>query len=224
MSSWSQNIKKLKIFFEKNGHSRVPMRYKEDLALGRWVQKVRISKEKLSTKQLAQLDALNFVWSDDIRKEKHKKWLLMIKRLEKFKEENGHCRVPSKYEPDKKLGRWVEVQRTRKTHLEDWQIQKLETLGFVWSHEIQIRKKAKWYEMYRRLEVFYKKYGHSDVPEYWSEDVELSIWVISQRRPKKPLPENKITLLNTLNFSWNKSLQGSKRKRNAQGRFISSLN
>lgn len=220
-ADWKKMYNQLHSFFSKNEHSQVPYRYKEDPKLGAWVQKQRASESSLAKKQIALLNQLNFVWSEDIRKEKNKRWLLMFKRLEKFRKLNGHCNVPSKYAPDKLLGRWVEVLRTKKDKLEDWKIKKLKAIYFKWSDDLKREKDKRWYVMYRKLEKFYNRYGHSSVPEYWENDKELSIWVISQRRPKKPLSKDKVRLLNELKFQWNNS--ALKRKRDLHGKFVSIL-
>lgn len=218
MNSWGAYIEELKEFYKNYGHSRVPYRYKENPELGRWVQKLRLQENKLTGSQKKQLNNLKFLWSSDIRKEKRKKWLLMFARLVKFQIHYGHCNVPSKYDQDPKLGRWVEVLRTQKGKLELWQEKKLAKIGFMWSDDIQDAKEKRWYQMYRRLEAFYQKFGHSDVPEGW-DDQELAIWVICQRRPKKPLSAKRRNLLDLLAFSWNGSI--GLNMRDKKGKFIS---
>jgi hypothetical protein len=216
---WKINYNKLKQYYLKQGNSRVPYRYKKDPALGGWVSRLRRNKSKLSKQKVQLLQQLNFAWSGDIEKEKRKHWLLMFSKLKKFKESKGHCNVPSKYTPDRKLGRWVEVLRTNQWKLDDWQIKKLKNINFKWSEDIQTDKEKKWYSMYRSLEAFFIKYGHSDVPEYWKEDESLSIWVMSQRRPKIPHSKDKLSLLKQVNFSFNNSI--GLNKRDSNGRFIS---
>lgn len=223
-SSWLANYKQLKVYYQENGNTRVPYRYEANRQLGRWVQKQRLNEEKLTSQQKKLLEQVEFVWQNDIRKEKNKNWLLMFKRLEKFKDERGHCNVSSRNESDRKLGRWVEVLRLRKDKLEDWKIRKLNDIGFKWSDIIRNEKEESWYTMYRKLETFYKKFEHSDVPEFWEEDKKLAVWVTSQRRPKKPLSRNKIRLLEDLNFSWNNEIsKKKKRQRDDKGRFLSTL-
>ena len=102
--------------------------------------------------------------------------------------------------------------------LKDWQLKKLDELNFKWTDNIKSEKEKNWYSMYRQLEEFYNKYGHSDVPEYWSENVSLSIWVMSQRRPKKKLSNSKINLLRMLKFSFNSTIGFN--KRDEKGRFL----
>lgn len=216
---WDEKYKQLKEFYKTYGHSRVPYRSTMYPGLGKWVSKQRMNQHKLSKRKINKLNKLDFVWSSLLRKENHQYWFRMYGKLKRFQKEHGHCNVPSKYEPEKKLGRWVEVQRLYKDKMESWKKQKLEALGFEWSDKKWDNKVNHWHEMYERLRRFYERFGHSRVPEYWEEDPELSLWVISQRRPKKPLPPEKRNLLKELDFSWNN--EAPKRKRDHKGRFIS---
>ena len=221
-TAWKRKYKELLKFFSIYKHSRISCHSKDYPSLGDWIHKQRRRKDSLSKEQIKLLNNVNFVWPEDIRKEKNKRWLLLFKRLENFKREKGHCNVPSQYLPDKTLGKWVDGLRIRRQYLEEWKTKKLKVIGFKWSEDIQLEKSKRWYTMYRRLEQFYRKYGHSNVPEYWKKDVDLSIWVICQRRPKKPLTPSKVKLLNELKFSWNNT--PLKRKRDNKGRFISETN
>jgi hypothetical protein len=64
-------------------------------------------------KRKRKLDDMGFIWDrDNIL---HDKWERMFQRLEQYKEEHGHCRVPRKYEHGcvglpTTLGSWVMVQ------------------------------------------------------------------------------------------------------------------
>ncbi|MEM1010486.1 MAG: helicase associated domain-containing protein, partial [Myxococcota bacterium] len=185
--NWKKMYNKLKVFKNKHGHCKVPSKSKEDPQLSSWVSRQRHSKNKLEKWKIEKLNEISFSWAEDIRKEKRKAWLNMYTRLKKFNTDNGHCNVPSQYDADEKLGRWIETQRLYKDKMEQWKIDMLERLGFKWSEDIQREKKLRWYKMYDKLKAFHTRFGHSRVPEYWAEDQELSLWVIGQRRPKKPL-------------------------------------
>ena len=58
----------------------------------------------------------------------------MFQELKEFKEEHGHCNVPSKHLGG--LGKWVDTQRRGgeegSQRLDAGLIQKLEELGFRW--------------------------------------------------------------------------------------------
>ena len=60
-ANWYERLEELKVFQQKNGHTRVPIR---DSKLGRWVDKQRTEfrRSYLSEERKAQLDDLDFVW------------------------------------------------------------------------------------------------------------------------------------------------------------------
>ena len=72
---------------------------------------------------------------------KEGKWLESLAKVVKFKEEHGNCNVPRKWKRDPTLGEWVHFQRrqfrlrqlSRRNHMTDERIRKLETVGFEWS-------------------------------------------------------------------------------------------
>ncbi|MDQ3290347.1 MAG: helicase associated domain-containing protein, partial [Bacteroidota bacterium] len=60
-------------------------------------------------------------------------WEDMYKRLEQFKQKYGHTRVPIKWQPDPKLGKWVSRMRNEKEKLYPERIVLLNKIGFDWS-------------------------------------------------------------------------------------------
>ena len=93
--------------------------------------------------------------------------------------------------------------------LTDDRIKRLSLLGFAWN----IRDD--WKKHFEELKSFVKTHGHANVPARYSENRRLGIWVSSQRqqykvrnsgedtsKPKPPLTDERIALLNELNFTW----------------------
>lgn len=73
--------------------------------------------KRLSLERKEKLDALGFVWSlRSKRIDDH--WDEMFKQLVDYKNEHGDCLVPSRYEANLKLGKWVETQRYEYTKLQ----------------------------------------------------------------------------------------------------------
>ncbi|KAL7572037.1 hypothetical protein ACA910_001690 [Epithemia clementina (nom. ined.)] len=73
--------------------------------------------KKLSRERKEKLDALGFVWSlRSKRIEDH--WDQMFRQLVEYKKKQGDCLVPSRYEENLKLGKWVETQRYEYTKLQ----------------------------------------------------------------------------------------------------------
>ena len=134
-SSWKQRINDLKEFKKKHGHCDVPFRYQPNPTLGHWVANIRHAKkfDTLAEDKFLILDALGFSW---IIKQQgiNVPWKQRINDLKLFKKEYGHCKVPSVYQPNPSLARWVASvrdQKKRSTLTED-SILMLDALGFVW--------------------------------------------------------------------------------------------
>ena len=69
------------------------------------------------------------------------KWDIMFKRLETFKEQNGHCDVPAK---EGTLGRWVKVQRGlyKADTLDKTREEQLKSIGMVWNPKRGAKRKS----------------------------------------------------------------------------------
>jgi hypothetical protein len=125
--AWEENFKLLVDYKEQHGHCNVPQKYEQDPVLGLWVVNQRQRKDSLSAEQLSKLDDLGFSWSI------LRTWNENFELLVSYKEQYGHCNVPTIYSHDPILGRWVITQRQRKDSLSDNQCAKLDDLGFSWS-------------------------------------------------------------------------------------------
>lgn len=105
---WSVMYKRLKEFYQNNGHCIVPTNY-EDISLYHWVKNVRIKyiNNKLSNLQVKELDNINFAFN-------YYEWVWnknFIKLKEYFKNYNTNT-VPSSYISDDgtQLGAWFTRQ------------------------------------------------------------------------------------------------------------------
>lgn len=63
------------------------------------------------------------------------RWNLCYSKVLAFKKKYGHCRVPTKFPEDTKLGNWVNKQRNLAAgnKLPPHRRQKLDSIGFVWT-------------------------------------------------------------------------------------------
>ena len=105
---WEEWCRILALYRNREGHCDVPVKHKEgDFLLGHWVNNRRTKREKLSEEQRKHLDELGFVWDPF-----EKAWERSLAALIKFKNREGHCRVPDKHiENGINLGKWVGKQR-----------------------------------------------------------------------------------------------------------------
>ena len=145
---WMQMFEELMEYKEKHGDCLVPLNYKVNPKLGRWVQHQRSqyqNKKKGKTRQITderiyKLEEIGFVWYRGWKKRDDEGWMLMFEQLVEYKEEHGDCLVPRKYEINAKLSNWVCHQRKhyvykgrgKPTNLTDERIHKLQEIGFVW--------------------------------------------------------------------------------------------
>ena len=131
-------------------------------------------------------------------------------QLTVYKEKHGDCLVPSRYEENLKLGKWVETQRYEYTKLQrasggpnvssteiiidskprptnprltEERLRRLESIGFEWKvkHKMKRYFDKQWDQMFDRLLKFKEEKGHCMVPKRYPPDIKLGTWVHTQR-------------------------------------------
>jgi Helicase associated domain len=139
---WSQRFKELLQFHKDHGHSAVPHTYPPNPQLARWVKRQRrqykLRKDNrqstMTTERLDLLSSVGFIWdSHDVN------WREKLDTLMVYRNEHGHCNVPSNYR-DKKLATWVKCQRRqyklywdgKPSAMSPERILELEKVGFEW--------------------------------------------------------------------------------------------
>ena len=112
--AWERGYNALVTFKQREGHCRVPISHFENgFNLGSWVSVQRLKKQKVPPELRLRLDGLGFVW-----RPRQETWEHGIAALIKFKQREGHCRVPQQHkEGDFNLGIWVRTQRRLKNNL-----------------------------------------------------------------------------------------------------------
>ena len=209
-ANWHRRLAELKAFGAKFGHRNVTPKTPGYESLGSWAssQRVRRKKGLLNESQVADLDALGFVWDlQGLRKSAtFGGW---AEQLARFLKKFGHANVTPNSDGYEALGSWAIMQRTlrKKGLLDDNQIRTLDGLNFVW--ELQSAKAQQtWIKKYHELEAYYLEHGHSDMPRT-HENKTLANWVWIQRlRRKGPylkseqLTPAEVALLDKLAFKW----------------------
>jgi superfamily II DNA or RNA helicase len=191
--SWEERYADLLKFKSVHGHTRIPVDYKDDPVLGRWLagQRVLQRSGKLDSSRQDLLNKCGMVWS-----KYEETWDQMFKSLEKYKNLHGNCEVPSIYPKNPALGKWVHRQRAFKKNgkIRREHATALEQLGFRWE-SVDI-----WNLCYQDLVRFKTENGHCLVNTRSS----LGKWVLKIRRLRKEgkLPPDREMLLNTMGFVW----------------------
>jgi len=199
---WEKGFEELKKFKEREGHCRVPANYKtnDGLKLGNWVSRQRHAKEKnlsnMTQDCIARLESLNFIWDPLTEKLERN-----FSELKKFKEREGHCRVPANYKTNDglKLGSWVSDQRKNKDELSVDQIERLDAFGFVWDVLSE-----KWEKGFEELKKFKEREGHCRVHQHHKTDdgFALGAWVSTRRTVKATMAKDRIDKLDAIGFFW----------------------
>ena len=131
---WEKYFRQLVMFKQEFGHTNVPQRSGKYAALGTWVRNQRAAKRykrPIMAERAKRLDEIGFVWV----LVEPMAWEKMFAALVEFKKVHGHCNVPQKSGENKRLGKWVNTQRThykRRTLRHDRK-QQLDSIGFVWN-------------------------------------------------------------------------------------------
>ena len=192
---WEQGFAALEMFHKREGHCRVAALHLENgRKLGVWVVAQRSMKDRLTPDQLKKLESLGFIWNPH-----GELWEKGFIALVKFKNAEGHMRVPRGYEENGlDLGGWVISQRSKRKQLSSEQLERLNSLGFIWDPHTEL-----WEKGFAALTRFQKREGHCLVPKPHIEDeMKLGIWVNNVRARKNQFSPDQLNRLNSLNFSW----------------------
>jgi Helicase associated domain len=191
----------LREFSDREGHCRVPDRYRTDdgYQLGQWVGNQRSRKDTTALDRRQRLEALPG-WSWDPFSDQ---WEEGFSHLKEFSDREGHCRVPQRSKTDDgyRLGTWVNTQRSHKDTTALDRRQRLEALpGWSWYVHSD-----KWEEGFSYLKEFSDREGHCRVaPTFKTDDgYRLGQWVQNQRSHKDTMELDRRQRLEVLpGWSW----------------------
>ncbi len=192
---WEEGYAALFAYKERHGHCRMPRgRILNGFNLGSWVSNQRTLQDQLSPERKQRLDSLGFVWN-----ELTARWEDAFSALSAYKEEHGHCRVPSGHKFNSfGLGSWVSKQRLRQEELSAKRKQRLDDLGFVWGPITE-----QWEKGFAALVAFKEQHDHCSVARgHKFNDFNLGTWVGTQRNRQEELSLERKQRLNDLGFIW----------------------
>jgi len=179
---WEEGFSYLKQFSEREGHCRVPQRYKtnDGYRLGQWVTIQRTANDTMEPDRRQRLEALPG-WSWDPFSDQ---WEEGFSHLNQFSDREGHCRVSVYYKTSDgyRLGAWLGRQRANKDTMDPDRRQRLEALpGWSWNALLD-----KWEEGFSHLKQFSDREGHCRVSVYYktSDGYRLGAWLRRQRANK----------------------------------------
>jgi superfamily II DNA or RNA helicase len=197
-AEWDANFAELKAYQKEFGNCAVPTRYKEDSFLGQWVstQRAHYASGKLSKERVRDLTEIGFEWHSF-----NAAWDIQLAELEAYKGKFGNCAVPNNYKENAALGHWVSMQsRLRKAgKLSAQRVRRLDQIGFEWE-----RRSAAWDASFAALKLYRDRLGNCDVPNQFTENKALGVWVATQRASMKSgkLSDERVRQLSEIGFTW----------------------
>lgn len=219
-SSWQKYYEVLLKYRKKYGNCNVPSRFKDGISLGTWVvaQRQLYKFDEIDEEKIDLLNSINFNW------EPHKsEWEDRYLELMQYKQDNGHCNVPQRYD-NSKLSNFVSrargiyrysnidengnyISKERGGILTAEQVALLNDIDFTW--RLTGDNSERWNERYAELKKYYEEYGDADVPVKWVVNPVLGRWLETQRRDYKEnkLSDAKLKKLNKLKIIWNKGCE-----------------
>jgi hypothetical protein len=160
----------------------------------------------MTLSRIQKLERLGFEWECQ-----GAAWEDRLSELADYRKIHGHCNVPQLYSENTRLGTWVMTQRTnyrlyregKKTHMTTFRIKELDSLGFEWGVCFNA-----WEKRFSELADYRKIHGHCNVPQSYSENIQLGNWVTKQKMnyklhragKKSPMTTSRIQALKTLDF------------------------
>ena len=186
-----------------------------------WLVKQRANLDKNNTEdyRVQKLNEIGYVWES--REEIfEKQWLETYNKVVEFK--NKHGRFPNRIKKkdltdeeiyENRLGNWLinQKQKLDKNKTEDYRVQKLNEIGFVWESNEEFLEKQ-WLEKYNKLVEFKKKYGRfpkrirkfKQKTEQDKMENSLYDWLIGQRAnlDKNNTEDYRVQKLNEIGFDW----------------------
>jgi hypothetical protein len=221
---WDIRYKQLVEYKRTHGNCSVPRKYELNKELGRWVSNQVRHKcgDSLHKDRIAKLESIGFVWGRRLAD-----WHNRFEQLVEYKRTHGNCGVPSHYQSNLELGRWVSLQRLLevKNSLSKDRVARLESIGFTFGAGHEANKSDDWDSFFEELRDYLRNHaGDCNVPEPYRLNPSLGEWVNKQRHDyslkcggdqSAMTPEHEAKL-NVLGFLWvkTKSSVGSKDNNN----------
>lgn len=112
---WDYMFHQLRLYKDQHGHTRVPSTA-NNKKLAIWVRAQRTMGKRLSAKKRKKLQEIGFAFQEDMKAQRHERWLRNFHRLEKHYQEHGNLEDIT----DSKLYQWL-YRQTHKDNLEDFQ-------------------------------------------------------------------------------------------------------
>ena len=186
----------LKEYVENNNKIPAGRKIYKECKLGNWCEWVRSCKKnnKLTKERIEMFEKIpGWFWKVDV----DQIWNNTFDILKEYVNKNKLPTQKIKYKTIG-IGTWINKQRSKKNKLEQWQINKLESLdGWYWKLDLD----KQWNDSYNLAVEYITKYKKVPFGSTVYKNVKIGIWCELQRRNKKKgkLSKTRIDKLNLIN-------------------------
>ena len=213
--SFEERVRELQAYKEEHGNLNIPIRYKKNPSLGKFVHNTReqyklfnkqtppqyAKKCSLTADRIKALDDIGFIWTCERPKKQQDDWNSRFEQLQAYKEKHGDCNVPHGFPEDPAFAEWIHRQRTTHasiqkkpdskgtakgyTNLQE-RMDRLAEIGFSFTVHSDV-----WMEHWNMLKEYRDKNGDSKVPTHYAANPRLGRWVHTQRHQRRLLEKGK---------------------------------
>lgn len=204
--SWDDKFIELKDYYKTYKTKQVNSAI--NLSLYSWERRQRFEnqKNKLNNDQIEKLNSINFEWEIKIIRNKKDNWEDRFEIFKMYWINSCSLPVPKSHPKSEYLNNFIKDigYDFRKNRLNDNRINKLKEIDFDFSLlNLSETKEVQWDVFYNKLKEIKEIQGNLNISQT-NENKEFNAWIRNQRRIKRngKLTEEKISLLNEINFSW----------------------
>ena len=127
---WARRFAELVAYKSKYKNLKVPKTSGEHKQLATWVNQQRKKKNTMVASRRRKLDAIGFVWAEDV----DERWERRFAELVAYRSKYKSASVPKNWAENRQLATWVDEQRAKRTTtMGAARRQKLDGIGFVWA-------------------------------------------------------------------------------------------
>ncbi len=199
--SWQEGLGVARAYRAEHGDLRVPNGHvtPDGFKLRVWIDNCRGRRDRLSSAQIAELDALGMIWDprDD-------QWQRGLAAAQGFHAQHGHLRVPRSVRYDGiKLGLWLSTRRQeyRRGDLPPERRFELDSLGVIWDPF-----EDEWRQGIDAVRMYHERRGDLRVPQKYRspEGFALGRWILARRNEHRSgrLSARRVVQLDALGMIW----------------------
>lgn len=207
--SWNKKFELTKDFLKVFGRFPNSNETYKNHNIGYWcyLQRYMYKKGTLKEWRYDKLKTIDFPFNikESVLAKGNKRWNEMFELMLEFRDKYNRLPYTNDTFKGENIGNWCIRQRIlrKENHIREDRIKALDSIGFVWDINNYL-----WMEKYNLLKEYIQEYGKQPSTRTVYKGENLGSWCLVQRGTRKgyfkgKLTEERIQLLDKINFRWN---------------------